>query len=315
MFYICTNLERLTGLRLMVKKILLGIILFFAFSVETYAQRHELGIRLGSSNLVGDIGRTNWILQKPTTRNIADYGLPIYMGVLYRMNFNPYQTLRFDLGYSHVQFDDNDAKEQYRKNRGLWGTNSAYEADVLFEYNFYPVNNEQKDGMLSPYIFGGLGFMVTNIKQLEVKVRSSEDEVDGMYYYEHLDSNESDPTYYYVGMDTYTSNRLIMSIPFGAGLKYKFNYNWVISGEVMFRPTFSDGIDYSMIENRNVKYSYTNINNTKSYNTEPYKSQAKEDASAYLKENNVGNKNSKDWINSVTLSLTYSFGRPPCYCE
>ncbi|MGZ5211062.1 MAG: DUF6089 family protein [Kaistella sp.] len=24
--------------------------------------------------------------------------------------------------------------------------------------------------------------------------------------------------------------------------------------------------------------------------------------------------NSKDWVNTISLGLTYSFGRPPCYC-
>ncbi|TXH21425.1 MAG: hypothetical protein E6Q95_03770, partial [Chitinophagaceae bacterium] len=37
---------------------------------------------------------------------------------------------------------------------------------------------------------------------------------------------------------SYTSSgkKLTMAIPFGIGLKYKFNYNWALFGEFMFRP-------------------------------------------------------------------------------
>jgi long-subunit fatty acid transport protein len=39
-----------------------------------------------------------------------------------------------------------------------------------------------------------------------------------------------------------------MGLPFGVGLKYKFNYNWALSGEFTFRPTFSDQVDYSELK-------------------------------------------------------------------
>ena len=34
-----------------------------------------------------------------------------------------------------------------------------------------------------------------------------------------------------------------------------------------------------------------------------------------LKDRQIGNINSKDWVNSVSIGLSYSFGRPPCYCD
>ena len=77
---------------------------------------------------------------------------------------------------------------------------------------------------------------------------------------------------------TLEGNKFGFAIPFGAGLKYKFNYNWALFGEFMFRATNSDTLDYS-------------------------------------DEYNLGNLNSKDWMNSMSLGLSYSFGRPPCYCQ
>lgn len=223
----------------MKRKTLVIIALFF-INLFAHAQRHEIGIQLGTSNLTGDIGKTKYINPFPNSiNNLSNEGIPFYGAIMYRMNFNPYQSLRFRLAYNHIQFNDRYAQELYRASRGLYGTNSVYEASAIFDYNFLPVNEEQKS-MLSPYIFGGISGLMFNT--------------------------------------TLEGNKFGFAIPFGAGLKYKFNYNWALFGEFMFRATNSDTLDYS-------------------------------------DEYNLGNLNSKDWMNSMSLGLSYSFGRPPCYCQ
>ena len=223
----------------MKRKTLVIIALFF-INLFAHAQRHEIGIQLGTSNLTGDIGKTKYINPFPNSiNNLANEGIPFYGAIMYRMNFNPYQSVRFRLAYNHIQFNDKYAQELYRASRGLYGTNSVYEASAIFDYNFLPVNEEQKS-MLSPYIFGGISGVMFNT--------------------------------------TLEGNKFGFAIPFGAGLKYKFNYNWALFGEFMFRATNSDTLDYS-------------------------------------DEYNLGNLNSKDWMNSMSLGLSYSFGRPPCYCQ
>ena len=223
----------------MKRKTLVIIALFF-INLFAHAQRHEIGIQLGTSNLTGDIGKTKYINPFPNSiNNLANEGIPFYGAIMYRMNFNPYQSVRFRLAYNHIQFNDKYAQELYRASRGLYGTNSVYEASAIFDYNFLPVNEEQKS-MLSPYIFGGISGLMFNT--------------------------------------TLEGNKFGYAIPFGAGLKYKFNYNWALFGEFMFRATNSDTLDYS-------------------------------------DEYNLGNLNSKDWMNSMSLGLSYSFGRPPCYCQ
>ena len=101
------------------------------------------------------------------------------------------------------------------------------------------VEEEQKS-MISPYILGGISGLVFNTR------------LDG--------------------------NKFAFAIPFGLGFKYKFDYNWSLLTELMFRATNTDTLDYS-------------------------------------DEFNLGNLNSKDWMNSLSLGLSYSFGRPPCYCQ
>ncbi len=294
------------------KKYVFSFFAVILLSALSMGQRHEVGIQLGASNLVGDIGRTNYVLQKPFG-NISDFGIPFYGGILYRMNFNPYQTLRFNLGYSHIQFADGAAKEAYRNRRKLWGTNSVIEADAIFEYNFLPVNEEQQS-MLSPYIFAGLGAMISNTPQVALEHDFRRDA--GGTAQTPVDNQD-----FVTRQGDYQSvSQITMGIPFGVGLKYKFNYNWALFGEFMFRPTFSDSIDYSVIDENSVQVSYNKDilapgSTTKSLLQEtPYLEVAEARVADFLKSRAIGNPNSKDWINSVTLGISYSFGRPPCYC-
>ena len=294
------------------RKLLFGLFALFFSVAAMKAQRHELGVRFGMSNLVGDIGKTSYLLQSPIN-NVSDFGLPLYSGIIYRMNFNPHQTLRFDLGYNHIQFDDRVAKEEYRKNRKMWGTNNLLEADAIFEYNFFPVNNEQQRGLLSPYIFAGIGAMMHDVTQANLKHDYRRD-ADGVA---QAPVNELD---FKTEVNYSTGRKITAFVPFGIGLKYKFNYNWAISGELMFRPTFTDQLDYSTVDDKDIKATYNSDilapnTNTSLLQTSVYYAVSKEREAEILKNRNIGDLNSKDWVNSVTLGITYSFGRPPCYCD
>lgn len=296
----------------MLKKTICAFIAVFIISVSVKGQRHEIGVQIGLSNLVGDIGKTSYIFQSPVLSDISNYGIPFYGGVLYRMNFNPYQTVRLNVGFSQVQFIDEVAKEKYRSNRKLWGTNSVIEADLLFEYNFFPVNDEQKS-LISPYIFGGIGGMLANTLQATLENDFRRDTLGNAI----TPTNDTD----FITTPTYTSGKqFTMAIPFGIGLKYKFNYNWAFFGELMFRPTFSDSLDYSVIDESSVKILYNkdilSPGTTKSLlQDNMYKAEVDRRTQKFIEQRQVGNTNSKDWINSVTIGMSYSFGRPPCYCK
>lgn len=298
----------------MSKNLIVGFIAIIISVTTMDAQRHELGVRFGVSSLVGDIGRTNYLLQAPVQMdNITEFGLPLYGGLIYRMNFNPHQTLRFDVGYSHIQFDDREADEAYRRNRQMWGTNNLLEADAIFEYNFFPVNNEQDNGMLSPYIFAGFGAMMHEVTQAEVYHDFNRD-ANGVAI---APVNELD---FVTNIQYNNSRKVNMFIPFGVGLKYKFNYNWAINGEIMLRPTFTDQLDYSVLEEEDLESSFNSdilapSTNSSLLQTGVYYTVAKEREAEFLRNREVGDANNKDWVNSVTLGLTYSFGRPPCYCD
>lgn len=295
------------------KKLLFSFLAILGTMAGVKAQRNELGVRLGMSNLVADIGRTNYILQKPLDLDrMSEWGFPFYGGVLYRFNFNPYQTVRLDLGYNQVQFNDKVAKEEYRKNRNSYGKNNVYEASLMFEYNFFPVNNEQVS-MASPYIFAGVGALMFDAPKATL-VNDFRRDADGVA---QAPLNELDFTTTPVYS---TGTKTVMQIPFGVGLKYKFNYNWGIFAEATFRYTLTDQLDHSKILSKDVKSTYnadildpsTGGSLLQSGN---YYIVSKERENAFLGERNIGDSRSKDWMNTFSLGLTYSFGRPPCYCD
>jgi hypothetical protein len=49
--------------------------------------------------------------------------------------------------------------------------------------------------------------------------------------------------------------------------------------------------------------------------TGEYLVEVKKRADDYAKNSAIGNTNSKDWVNTISLGVSYSFGRPPCYCD
>ena len=149
------------------KKLICSFFALIFMSALNQGQRHEVGVQLVMSNLVGDIGRTDYILQKP------------------------------------------------------------FRNDAIFEYNFLPVNDEQQS---------------------------------------------------------------------------------------------SGSIDYGVIDENIVQVSYnkdilTPGSTTKSaVQDAPYRAEAEARVANFIQNRFIGNINSKDWVNVMTLDMSYSFGRPPGYC-
>lgn len=295
------------------KKLLFSFLTIIGTMVSIKAQRNEVGIRLGMSNLVGDIGKTSYILQQPLDLDrVSEWGVPFYGGLLYRFNFNPHQTVRVDLGYNQVQFSDKAAKEEYRKNRNSFGKNNIYEASVVFEYNLFPVNNEQIS-MLSPYIFAGVGGLMFDAPKATLK-HDFKRNADGVAQAPIDELDFTTTAEYSMGKKT------VVHVPFGVGLKYKFNHGWAVFAEATFRYAVTDQLDHSKILAKDIVSNYNaDIINPSTggslLETGDYFAVTKERENAFLNNRALGDTKSKDWLNTFSLGLTYSFGRPPCYCD
>src|SRR5690606_1663105 len=216
-------------------KNLLIVIFGLSFSLSI-AQRHEVGIFAGGANVIGDIGRSNYINPMPVSYNsdkITDK-LPLAMGLLYRFNFNPHMGLRFNAIYAKVIGNDKTAPEKFKRERGYAYKNNILEGSLLFEYNFFDINNENA-AKHSPYIFGGIGAFMFDKNLYTITHTFATNDQGVIIQPESINTEVS----------TKTEKETSFSIPFGAGYKIKYKHNWVISAEVGFRYTRTDNLDHS----------------------------------------------------------------------
>ena len=92
---------------------------------------------------------------------------------------------------------------------------------------------------------------------------------------------------YYVGKTAslYEENAISYAIPMIFGIKTRISQRLVLGVELGARYTFTDNLDGSNPELENVNY------------------------------NKIGNENSNDWYVFSLATLTYTFGKNPCYCR
>ena len=274
--------------------LILTLGLFFSLSI---AQRHEIGIFAGGANVIGDIGKSNYINPLPVSygsEKLMDR-IPFAIGAIYRFNFNPYMGVRFNGIYSRVVGADASAPEQYKKDRNYAYKNNIIEGSLVFEYNFFNINNE--DGRKhSPYIFGGVGAFMYDKALYTVENTFARDE-NGVII---------DPPTTETVISTRTEKETKFTVPFGVGYKYKYRGRFVVSAEVGFRYTQTDNLDHSFANESD--FTFTNEPGMDEQSVTDLNSNI-------IKSRQVGNMSNNDWYVFTGITLTYTFGRPPCYCD
>ncbi len=92
------------------------VFVFLLSSLGSFAQINELGVFLGGSNYIGDIGSTRYIWPN-------DYAI----GGIYKWNMNPHFTIRATYTYAKISGDDAKSGNSFREARGLAFSNSLHE--------------------------------------------------------------------------------------------------------------------------------------------------------------------------------------------
>lgn len=124
---------------------LLFLILTGVFNLN--AQINEIGVFLGGSNYIGDIGKTTYINPKDPA-----------FGIIYKWNRSPRHAYRFSLTQSKLSGNDLDSKVPGRYNRGLAFKNTLTEFSAGLEFNFFDFNLHEMDTKITPYVFTGLSY-------------------------------------------------------------------------------------------------------------------------------------------------------------
>lgn len=180
-------------------------IALFAFIYSTSsAQINEIGITVGASNTIGDIGPTKYV-------NPTDFGY----GIQYRWNRSPRHSWRANYTYIPVSGKDIDSDMGLRKTRNLEFKNTLHEVSLGLEFNFFEFDLHNDWFALSPYIYTGLA---------------------GFTYKDSFYNNKNNQV-------LSEDNTYGLAIPMTVGIKTLISKRIVLSAEVGFRYTFTDNID------------------------------------------------------------------------
>ena len=109
------------------------------------AQTYEIGVSLGSTNFVGDVGNTTYI--RPT-----DVGF----GVIAKWNRSKRHAFRFSALYLPISGDDSESDDVRKQQRNFEFENSVKEFSLGLEYTFWEWNLHSEDKQFAPYLYTGI---------------------------------------------------------------------------------------------------------------------------------------------------------------
>ena len=208
----------------------------------SHSQTHEIGVFLGGSNFIGDVGATTYIAPNQ-----------LAIGGIYKWNRSPRHSFRFSLIYSELQGDDLKSDDPRRQERGYQFNNHIVEASLGLEFTFFDFDLHDGKRKATPYLYSGISaayhdnFFFTR---------------QGVYTSENTTS-------------------IAYGIPMILGFKAKFMENFVLAAEIGARYTFSDEIDGSAPDydndaptafgnkNNNDWYVFTGITLTYTFGDKP----------------------------------------------
>lgn len=199
-------------------RILILLVLFVPIAKGQFV--NQAGLSLGYTNYLGDLVVPNFTL------NHSAPAAAIYA----KKQLSRFFTLRGQLLYGSLKGNDLNYSRNY--NRDISFVTHFVEFGVFAEYDLlgarrFPMN-EQYRGILSPYLFWGVGVMATS-KSI---------------HYGQVDNPDSEAAY----------SLIHPSFPIGLGFKKDFRDTWVLGIEWGMRFTLSDFLD-------GVKYSGDPTNN------------------------------------------------------
>ena len=191
-----------------------------------HAQINEIGVYVGGSNLIGDIGATTFIAPNAPS-----------LGLLYRWNRSRRHSYRASIIYSDLKARDSKSDDPRRTQRDYSIDSNLLEISAGMEFTFIDFNLHSGETIGTPYLFTGIA---------ATKYR--------LFHFENGSGIRDGGKDWTVG------------IPMALGYKTNILGNFIIGFEVGARYTFTDNIDGSFPEDSsNQQYQFGNINNNDWY--------------------------------------------------
>jgi len=212
-------------------------------TLNTTAQINEIGVFVGATNYIGDVGPMDYIAPNEPA-----------IGIIYKWNRSPRHSFRFSYVQGNIKAFDANSDVPSRNLRKFSFNNRIREFSAGLEFNFLDFDLHDGDQKFTPYIFSGVNLFIYN----ELFIANKESRLD------------------------YQSSAF--AIPIVLGMKARLSEKFIIGAEFGARYTFTDNLDGSNPKNNN------------------------------LADFRFGNLNSKDWYIFSGVTLTYTFGKNPCFC-
>ena len=186
------------------------ITLFFLLTnhLTGFSQIHEMGMFLGGSNTISDLGSTHFI-----------YSNSPAFGLIYKWNLTTRYALRASFITSKLKSSDYYANDLSRFNRFFEVDNKVFEFSAGMEVNFFDFDLHNQNREFSPYFFTGINYFQYQLFTIREGLSS-------------IDINKYD-------------SALEFSIPAIIGIKYSINNSFVLSFETGIRYSLTDNIDGS----------------------------------------------------------------------
>jgi len=205
--------------------------------MSTHAQIHEVGVFLGGSNYIGDIGPTTYVSPNEPA-----------IGVLYKWNKSPRHSYRFSYIQSKITSNDLDSKEVSRYQREYRFENNLKEVSLGLEFNFFDFNLHESSRKISPYVASGLSYFLAKYTLTDSKTDTS---VRGR-----------------------TERRKSIALPIILGMKSNISPRLVLALETGARYTLTDNVDGSFNQNfgninNNDWYVFTGATLTYTFGNKP----------------------------------------------
>jgi len=188
-------------------------LLFLIFSLSsTHAQIHEIGLFLGGSNYIGDIGPTTYVSPNEPA-----------IGIIYKWNKSPRHSWRISYTQAKITSNDKDSDVPARKLRGYSFKNDIKELSLGLEFNFFDFNlHEESKVKVTPYVFSGLSYVQYN----------------GLFFVGDA--------------SRYDTSHGTLAIPMTLGIKARIFPHMILGIESSAKYTFADDLDGSNPTNENL---------------------------------------------------------------
>lgn len=203
--------------------VLLLSILAFQFS---HSQINEIGVFVGGSNFIGDVGATNYI----SPNQLA-------FGGIYKWNRSKRHSYRASLIFSELEGIDINSDDPRRIERGYEFSSKIMEISAGIEFTFLDFDLHEGEKIGTPYIYSGISLA----------------NHDNHYFLNGTQTSENTSSWAY-------------GIPMALGFKTNFLGNLILGIEVGARYTFSDELDGNIPDAQALQqFRFGNINNNDWY--------------------------------------------------